>query len=123
MASQFAGEFALGDGRLDLRPVQFDVPGAVVNVLGQYGLRRGSLAFAGHVQMDASMSQAVGGWKGFLLKPMNPLFRRNGRTFVPITITGSRSAPKFGLDRARVFNKDQPAIPPRPAPGPNTRPR
>ncbi len=123
VASQFAGEFALGDGRLDLLPVQFDVPGAVVNVLGQYGLRRGSLAFAGHVQMDASMSQAVGGWKGFLLKPMNPVFRRNGRTFVPITITGSRSAPKFGLDRARVFNKDQPAIPPRPAPGPNTRPR
>jgi hypothetical protein len=123
VTSQFAGEFALGNGRLDLRPVQFDVPGAVVNVLGQYGLRRGSLAFAGHVQMDATMSQAVGGWKGFLLKPVNPLFRRNGRTFVPITITGSRNAPKFGLDRARVFDKDKPAIPPRPAPGPNTRPR
>jgi hypothetical protein len=116
VASQFVGDFALGDGRLDLRPVQFDVPGALVNVIGQYGLRRGSLAFAGHVQMDASMSQAVGGWKGLLLKPINPLFRRNGRTFIPITITGVRNSPKFGLDRGRVFNKEKPPVVPRPTP-------
>jgi hypothetical protein len=115
VASQFAGEFALGNGRLDLKPVQFDVPGALVNVIGQYGLRRGTLAFAGHVEMQASMSQAVGGWKGFLLKPINPLFRRNGRTFVPITITGTRGAPKFGLDRGRVFDKDKPPVIPRPS--------
>jgi hypothetical protein len=123
VVSQFVGDYALGNGRLDLKPVQFDVPGALVNVIGQYGLRRGSLAFAGHVEMDASMSQAVGGWKGLLLKPINPLFRRNGRTFVPITITGSRNNPKFGLDRARVFNKEKPPVVPRPAPSPTPRSR
>jgi hypothetical protein len=117
VTSQFVGDFALGDGRLELRPVQFDVPGALVNVIGQYGLRRGTLAFAGHVQMDASMSQAVGGWKGLLLKPINPLFRRNGRTFIPITVTGVRNSPKFGLDRGRVFNKEKPPVVPRPTPG------
>ena len=116
VASQFVGDFALGDGRLVLRPVQFDVPGAIVNVIGQYGLRRGSLAFAGHVQMDASMSQAVGGWKGLVLKPFDSLFRRDGRTFVPITITGLRGSPKFGLDRGRLFNKDKPPVAPPPAP-------
>ena len=41
VASQFVGEFTLGDGQLTLRPVQFDVPGAVVELFGQYGLRRG----------------------------------------------------------------------------------
>lgn len=123
VTSQFVGDFALGGGRLDLRPVQFDVPGAVVNVIGEYGLRRGSLAFAGHVQMDASMSQAVGGWKGLLLKPIDPLFRRNGRTFVPITITGSRSSPKFGLDRGRVFDKDKAPMVPRPGSSPQSRSR
>jgi hypothetical protein len=116
VSSQFVGDFALGDGRLVLQPVQFDVPGAVVNVIGEYGLRQGSLAFAGHVQMDASMSQAVGGWKGMMLKPFNGLFRRGGRTFVPIFITGSRGSPKFGLDRGRLFNKDKPPVAPRPPP-------
>ncbi len=112
--SRFEGEFTLGEGRLALRPVQFDIPGAVVNVTGQYGLRQGSLAFAGHVALDARISEAVGGWKGFLLKPIDPIFRRDGRTFIPITITGLRSDPKFGLDRGRVFNKDKPPVAPRP---------
>jgi hypothetical protein len=116
VSSQFVGDFALGDGRLALQPVQFDIPGAIVNVIGQYGLRQGSLAFAGHVQMDASMSEAVGGWKGMILKPFNGLFRRDGRTFVPIVITGTRGSPKFGLDRGRLFHKDQTPVAPRPTP-------
>ena len=112
VASQFVGEFTLGDGQLTLRPVQFDVPGAVVELFGRYGLRAGSLAFAGHVAMDASVSQAVGGWKGAMMKPFDRLFQRNGRTFVPITVSGSRAAPKFGLDRGRVFDKDKPVVMP-----------
>ena len=116
VSSQFAGDFTLGNGRLSLQPVQFDVPGALVNVIGEYGLRQGSLAFAGHVQMDASMSQAVGGWKGLALKPFDRLFQRNGRTFVPIVITGVRGNPKFGLDRGRLFHKDNPPVVPHPEP-------
>ena len=60
--------------------------------------------------MDASVSQAVGGWKGAMMKPFNGMFQRNGRTFVPITVSGSRATPKFGLDRGRVFNKDKPVV-------------
>ena len=116
VASQFVGDFALANGRLSLQPVQFDIPGALVNVIGEYGLRPGSLAFAGHVQMDASMSEAVGGWKGLVLKPFDKLFQRNGRTFVPIVITGVRGDPKFGLDRGRLFHKDNPPVVPRPEP-------
>lgn len=112
VTSQFVGEFVLGDGRLRLQPVQFDVPGAVVQLLGEYTLRNGSLAFAGHVAMDARLSQAVGGWKGTILKPFDGLFRRDGRTFVPLTVTGSRANPRFGLDRGRVFDKDKPATMP-----------
>ncbi len=112
VVSQFAGEFTLGDGQLTLRPVQFDVPGAVVELSGRYGLRAGSLAFAGHVAMDASVSQAVGGWKGAVMKPFDRLFQRNGRTFVPITVSGSRATPKFGLDRGRVFDKDKAVVMP-----------
>ena len=112
VTSDFTGTFALGNGRLALRPLRFDVPGALVELVGNYGLRDGSLALAGDVLFDAKMSQAVGGWKAFLLKPVDPLFRRNGRTFVPVTIGGFRGAPKFGFDRGRLFNRDAPPRPP-----------
>jgi hypothetical protein len=115
VTSDFTGNFALANGQLALTPLRFDVPGALVEVSGRYGLRSGGLAFAGQVLMDAKISEAVGGWKAILLKPFDPLFRRNGRTFIPVTISGTRNDPKFGLDRRRVFNKDAPPTPP-PAP-------
>lgn len=106
--SNFAGQFLLDAGRLRLSPLRFNVPGATVQIAGHYGVREGSLAFAGQVLMDASVSQAVGGWKAFLLKPFDRLFRKDGHTFIPITISGDRSQPKFGVDRRRIFNKDAP---------------
>ena len=36
---------------------------------------------------------------------VDPLFRRGGRTVVPIRITGSRTEPSFGLDVKRVFTR------------------
>jgi hypothetical protein len=45
----------------------------------------------------------VSGWKSLLLKVVDPLFRKNGRTVVPITIRGTRENPRFGLDTKRVF--------------------
>ena len=106
--SNFAGQFQLYDGSLRLSPLHFNVPGATVQIAGHYGVREGSLAFAGQVLMDASVSEAVGGWKAFLLKPFDRLFRKDGHTFIPITISGNRSQPKFGVDRRRIFNKDAP---------------
>ena len=39
------------------------------------------------------------GWKSILLKPLDPLFSKKGAgTEVPIKITGTESAPHFGLD-------------------------
>lgn len=113
VTSTFTGRFALGDGRLALTPLEFDVPGAIVNVQGHYGLRRETLSFAGAVMLDAKLSQTVSGWKSLLLKPIDPLFRRKGRTFVPITIRGTRNDPRFGLDIKRVFNRNAPPVPPK----------
>jgi hypothetical protein len=62
--------------------------------------------------MDAKVSQTMGGWKSVILKAFDPIFRRDGRTFVPITIKGNRSDPKFGVDVKRIFNKDAPPKPP-----------
>lgn len=107
--SDFYGKFDLGRATLRLDPLNFDVPGALVEVKGRYGVRDGALAFAGQLWMDAKLSSAVGGWKSLILKPFDPLFRKDGRTFIPITISGARQKPSFGLDRRRLFDKDKPA--------------
>jgi hypothetical protein len=103
VASAFSGQFALGGGLLALPKLTFDVPGAVVYVNGRYALRRETLAFNGDLIMDAKLSQTTSGIKSLLLKIVDPLFRRNGRTVVPIRINGTRANPDFGLDVGRVF--------------------
>jgi hypothetical protein len=101
--SDFTGRFRLANGVLSLPSVTFDVPGAAVQLAGQYALKRETIDFAGNLYMDAKISQTVSGWKSWLLKVVDPLFRKNGRTVVPIKIAGTRNAPAFGLDAKRVF--------------------
>jgi hypothetical protein len=41
----------------------------------------------------------VGGWKGLLLTPVDPFFKKHGAgTELPIRITGTKSEPHFGLN-------------------------
>jgi hypothetical protein len=103
VGSDFSGRFLLENGRLELRKLTFDVPGAIVELNGRYNLKSEMLNFAGTLFMDAKVSQTVSGWKSLLLKVVDPLFRKNGRTVVPIKISGRRSQPEFGLDAKRVF--------------------
>ena len=47
MTSDFTGNFALANGQLALTPLRFDVPGALVEVSGGYGLRSGCAVVRG----------------------------------------------------------------------------
>lgn len=105
--SNFAGRFRLADARLALSALTFNVPGAVVRLDGQYHLQRETLAFSGNLHMDAKLSQTVTGFKSLLLKMADPFFRRNGQTVVPLTVSGTRNDPKFGMDVRRVFRRQQ----------------
>ncbi len=105
VASDFSGRFALGTGVLTLRPLTFNIPGAVVELKGQYVLQRETLAFFGNLFMDAKVSEATTGWKSVLLKMVDPLFRKNGQTVIPLKINGTRRAPAFGMDVGQVFKK------------------
>ena len=52
----------------------------------------------------------MGGWKGLLLKPADRYLRKNGAgTDVPIRVSGTRSAPEFGVEFDRLGKKDKPA--------------
>jgi hypothetical protein len=107
VASDFQGRFKLGGGRLQLPAVSFDVPGARVELAGNYALKAETLDFKGQLLLDAKISQTTTGWKSLLLKVVDPLFKQkdgNGSA-IPIRIGGSRSAPDFGLDVRRVFRR------------------
>jgi len=105
VASDFSGRFALGNDVLTLQRLTFNIPGAVVELNGQYVLQRETLAFLGSLFMDAKVSEATTGWKSVLLKMVDPLFRKNGQTVIPLKIGGTRSAPSFGMDVGRVFKR------------------
>jgi hypothetical protein len=102
-ASDFSGWFTLRNGTLNLHDLTFDTRGAVVQIDGNYALREGTLDFNGDLYMDAKVSQTMSGWKSFLLKIVDPLFREGKKTVVPLKIHGTREKPEFGLDFKRVF--------------------
>ena len=106
VASDFKGDFALANGVLSLPNVTFSVPGAGVQLAGQYALRAETLSFKGELSMDATVSQAAGGGlKGMVLKVFDPIFQKDGRTVIPIKINGTRQAPSFGLDARSLLKK------------------
>ena len=81
------------------------MPGAIVELSGQYSLTREILAFNGSLFMDAKVSQTTTGWKSLMLKVVDPMFRKDGRTVIPIKIGGTRDEPSFGMDARRVFRR------------------
>src|SRR5262249_41363585 len=97
--SQMGGTFTLKDSLLTLPDLTFSMPGTKVNLEGRYSLDGNQFDFHGHAWFDAKLSQMVGGWKGVLLKPVDPFFAKHGKGVeVPIKITGTKSEPHLGLD-------------------------
>jgi hypothetical protein len=105
VVSDLSGSFRLKDGSLSFTDLGFAMPGATVRLQGSYGLRSEAIAFAGTLRMDATISEAAGGGiKSFLLKAVDPIFRKKGAgAIVPIKVGGTREKPAFGLDVGKVF--------------------
>ncbi len=99
VASDMSGSFKLRDGLLSFSQLRFNVPGTTVDLIGDYSLDGKEFDFHGTARMKAKLSQMTTGWKSVLLKPVDPFFSKNGfGTQLPVKITGTRSAPHFGLD-------------------------
>jgi hypothetical protein len=95
------GRFLLSNSTAHFRDMSFTIPGANLDLDGSYGLRSERLDFIGDLRLDAKLSQTVTGYKSLLLKPVDPFFRKHGKTVLPIRITGLRSDPKFHLQLHR----------------------
>jgi hypothetical protein len=108
VASEVEGRFMLKRSVLALSKLSYRIPGARVRLDGSYGLSSEAIDFEGDVRLDATVSQAVGagGVKGFLLKAVDPLFRKGkAGAVVPIRVRGTRSDPRFGLDVRRTLGQ------------------
>ena len=96
--SQMSGEFHLENADMQFRKLSFGVPGAILNLAGNYNLDSDALDFDGSIRLQATVSQLVTGWKRVLLKPVDPFFEKGGAgTFLHIRIEGTSKAPKFGV--------------------------
>ena len=97
--SAMRGSFLLQSGILSLSGINFDIPGAGVQLAGTYALQPETLDIYGKVKMQAKLSQTTTGVKSFLLKFADPIFSKAGKgTVLPIRITGSVQHPHYGLD-------------------------
>lgn len=100
--SSMNGQFRLRDGVASFSDLSFELEGAAIRLAGEYSLRSEKLEFYGAMHMDAKISQATTGFKAFLLKAVDPFFSDGKQgALIPIKITGTRSAPAFGLDLSR----------------------
>jgi hypothetical protein len=106
--SEMVGQFVLGNSKLSFSKLDYTLPGATVTLTGEYSLDGDRFEFDGKMRTDAKVSQMVASkWKSILLKPVDPFFKKNGAgAEIPVKISGTKSAPKFGLDLHHKDKKD-----------------
>lgn len=100
------GRFILDRGSATFPALEFTIPGAALDLAGQYGLRSQTLNFQGQLHLRAKLSQTTTGFKSLLLKIVDPLYSDKGSgALLPVKITGTREHPKFGLGHKRTREK------------------
>jgi len=98
--SHMQGDFVMENASLRFSKLKYSLPGASITLSGVYSLDGKQFDFAGKVRTEAKLSEMVASkWKSLLLKPVNPFFSKDGAgAVIPVKVTGTQSAPKFGLD-------------------------
>ncbi|WP_157477664.1 AsmA family protein [Granulicella tundricola] len=98
--SLMTGQFEMSGGKLNFSNLNYTLPGASVALAGVYSLDGQQFEFTGKVRTQAKLSQMVASkWKSLLLKPVDPFFHKDGAgAVIPVKISGTKSAPKFGLN-------------------------
>ena len=100
--ANMAGTFHLEDAWLRFRELSFGIPGARLDMAGDYSLDTDTVDFAGTAKLQATVSQMVTGWKRILLKPVDRFFEKEGAgTFLRIRVSGTSKSPHFGLNFSR----------------------
>jgi hypothetical protein len=93
------GQVDMINGAASLADLSFRVPGAHARVHGTYNLINYKIDLRGQMRVDSQISNTTTGAKAFLLKVMNPFFKKKPKgEVVPVRIGGDYDHPTFGLD-------------------------
>lgn len=104
VASHITSTFALSNRVLTYRALAFSVPGASIKLAGTHRLESKALALRGEVLLQASASDTLTGFKRWLVKPFNPLFRKKGAgTRLVIQVDGTQDRPKVDLQLGKTL--------------------
>ena len=99
VASSMSGRFSQADAVLRVSELQYQMPGAQVQMEGKVELVESTFEFHGKVRTDATASQMTTGWKSLLLTPFDKLLKKNGAGVeLPIKVTGTGSTYDLRLD-------------------------
>jgi AsmA-like C-terminal region len=99
VGSSLSGQFAQADAVMTVSEVNYQMPGAQVTMEGEIQMVPSTFEFHGKVRTEATASQMTTGWKSLLLKPLDPLLKKNGAGLeLPVKITGTRSTYDLKLD-------------------------
>jgi len=97
--SNVRGQFVVRQGTARFSGIEFEVPGAGVQLNGSYQMKSGDMDFRGHLIIDAKLSEMTTGAKSIVLKLFDPFFKKDGGgSSIPIKITGNSTHPHYGLD-------------------------
>lgn len=104
VASKVTSRFDLKEGVLTYRGLAFNVEGASVRLDGTHRLESKALSLAGEVLLRSSASNTLTGFKRWLVKPFDPLFRKQGAgTRLVIRVEGTQDQPKVALEIGKTL--------------------
>jgi hypothetical protein len=106
--SDLKGRFTVTDGMAHLSNVKFQVPGARASLDGEYSVIDYQTKMRGLLITKGNVSAAETGMKSFLMKVLNPFFKRwRQQKVVPFKITGpyGHTHVSLDLDRRRQLKK------------------
>ncbi len=113
------GQVNVSNGTANFSDLSFRVPGAHARVGGTYNLMNYKIDLRGQMRVDSQISNTTTGAKAFLLKVMDPFFKKKPKgEIVPVRIGGDYDHPTFGLDLndKKAQNISHTHEPPNPAP-------
>lgn len=88
--SSLEGRTKIRNGIVSTDRLQFQMPGAGVDLNGTYNLHDRTVHMLGDLRMQADISHVTTGFKSLLLKPLIPFFKKdNAGAVIPIAVTGS----------------------------------
>jgi hypothetical protein len=111
--TDLTGDVNLEQGIATFSDLSFGVPGADARMHGTYGLISEKIDLRGQLQVDSKISNTEKGSKAFLLKMMEPFFKKKKKgEIVPVRISGTYHQPSFGLSlndkKAQNVSEPQP---------------